>query len=131
MMIGGGGWGDNADMDDDGNDSYDDDDDDNDILVWSQSEEQLSILQVDESMAMELKPDIQILEKTLTELKDLEKKIGEQSKHLSGTGLIPFQIISLCARQKDVNVCAQQENWQCERFACSRQKGTNDKTPRI
>ena len=109
-------------MDDDDNDNYDDDSDDGDdndiILVWSQSEEQLSILQVDESMAMELKPDIQILEKTLTELRDLEKKIGEQSKHLSGTGLIQFQIILLCARQKDVNACAQQENWQCERFAC-------------
>ena len=35
--------------------------------------------------------------------------------------------ISLCARQ-DVNVCAQQENWQCDRFASSQQKGTNNKT---
>ena len=28
-------------------------------------------------------------------------------------------------------LCAWQENWQCERFACSRQKGMNDKTPTI
>ena len=34
--------------------------------------------------------------------------------------------ISLCAWQNDVNVCALQENRQCERFACSRQKGVND-----
>ena len=30
-------------------------------------------------------------------------------------------IILLCAQQKDVNMCAQQENWQCKWFACSRQ----------
>ena len=36
-----------------------------------------------------------------------------------------------CSWQNDVNVCARQDNWQCERFACSRQKGMNDKTPMI
>lgn len=51
----------------------------------SEGEDQLSMLQVDESMATDMKPDIQILEKTLTELRDLERKLGEQSKHLSGT----------------------------------------------
>ena len=39
--------------------------------------------------------------------------------------------ISLCARQKDVNACAGQKNWQCEDFACSQQKDVNDKTPTI
>ena len=33
------------------------------------------------------------------------------------------------ARQEDLNVCSWQENWQCERFACSWQKDTTDKTP--
>ena len=32
---------------------------------------------------------------------------------------------------KDVNACARGENLQCERFACSRQKDVNDKTPTI
>ena len=36
--------------------------------------------------------------------------------------------ISLCAQQKDVNMCACHKNSQCECFACSRQKGMNDET---
>ena len=39
--------------------------------------------------------------------------------------------ISSCARQKDVNACARQKNWQCEDFACSQQKDVTDKTPTI
>ena len=40
--------------------------------------------------------------------------------------MLYFQILS-CAWQNDVNMCARQENWQCEHFACSRQKDVNDK----
>ena len=34
-------------------------------------------------------------------------------------------------RKNDMNARAQQENWQCERFACSQQKDLNNKTPTI
>ena len=42
-----------------------------------------------------------------------------------------FAYKSSGARQKDVNTCGQQENWQCARSACSWQKGVNDKTTTI
>ncbi|XP_072171621.1 DNA repair protein RAD50-like [Diadema setosum] len=50
-----------------------------------EGEEELAVLQTDEAMARDIQPDIQVLEKTLSELRDLERKIGEQSKHLSGS----------------------------------------------
>ncbi|XP_030837044.1 DNA repair protein RAD50 [Strongylocentrotus purpuratus] len=52
-----------------------------------EAEDNVSMLQVDEAMARDMKPDIQILEKTLTELRDLERKIGEQSKYFSGSDI--------------------------------------------
>eukprot|EP00057_Strongylocentrotus_purpuratus_P025350 XP_011679824.1 PREDICTED: DNA repair protein RAD50 [Strongylocentrotus purpuratus] len=45
------------------------------------------MLQVDEAMARDMKPDIQILEKTLTDLRDLDHKIGEQAKYFSGSDI--------------------------------------------
>ena len=33
--------------------------------------------------------------------------------------------------RNNMNVHAWQENWQCERFACSQQKDVNNKTPTI
>ena len=44
------------------------------------------MLQVNEAMARDMKPDIEILEKTLTELRDLEHKIGEQAECFLGSG---------------------------------------------
>ncbi|XP_041462999.1 DNA repair protein RAD50-like [Lytechinus variegatus] len=51
----------------------------------SEAEDELGMLQVDEAMARDMIPDIQTLEKTLMELRDLERKIGEQSRHFSGS----------------------------------------------
>ena len=58
--------------------------------------------------------------------------ISPENKYegISGITLKQYDqlIMSLCARQKDVNACARQKNWQCEDFACSQQKDVNDKT---
>ena len=51
---------------------------------------------------------------------------GGAAAPLSPMGRTPML---LGAQKNDMNVCTRQENWQCERFACSQQKDVNDKTP--
>ena len=60
--------------------------------------------------------------------KNITNKIWADCVHWWVIGQID---IPLCARQKDMNACAHKENWKCECFDRSRQKGANGKTPRI
>ena len=56
------------------------------VHLCQQVERKLEILERDKSMAMELKPDVQMLEKTMAELNNLEEMIQGQPSYLCGAG---------------------------------------------